>query len=59
LFPKKIETKNGLFGWCPGPGKLGQKGQNMLPIMTSPTENLTPKMKKHFFDSKLEDLLNL
>jgi len=50
LVAKKIEPKNGLLGWRPGPGKLGQKGENTTPIMMSPTEKPKPKTKNFFLN---------
>jgi len=32
LVSKKIDPKNGPLGWRPGLSKLGQKGENMLPL---------------------------
>jgi len=29
LLSKKIEPKNALLGWHPGPGRLGHEGENM------------------------------
>jgi len=29
FFKKQIWAKNGSLGWRPGPGKLGQKGENI------------------------------
>jgi len=31
-FPKKIEPKNGLLDWRPGPGTIDQKLENMPPV---------------------------
>jgi len=49
-----MSQKNDPLGWHPGPGKLGQKGENM------PNYDVThrnPKLKtKKNFPSEIEDL---
>jgi len=46
-FPKKIEPKNGLLDWRPGPGTIDQKLENMPPVWLPP-ENRKPKTKFFF-----------
>jgi len=53
-----LSPKNGPLGQRLGPGKDGQNNTKTPLLVTFPSENLKPKMKKVFFRCQLEDLLN-
>ena len=46
---RNLSEKNGLFGWRPGPDKVGPKSKT-LSLLMSPTENPKPKTKKFIFN---------
>jgi len=53
-----VWPKHDSLGWRPGPGKHGQKGENMPPLRRHPQKIPNPKRKKIFFQSQLDDLPN-
>jgi len=54
-----LNEKIGSLDWRLGPSKVGHKNAKTPPLVTSPQENPKPKTETVFFESELEDLLNL
>jgi len=46
-------------GWRPGPGKVGQRGLEVLRLWRHSQKNLHSPNKKFFFECRLEDLSRL
>ena len=40
-FSQNLWAKNGFLGWLPGPGEVGQKRKNILPLWRPPSEPQT------------------
>jgi len=53
---KKTLSKNGSLGWHPGPGNLGQKGENMPPLWCHPKKT---QNKKNFTGRPTESVMGL